>query len=93
MFRGIEYARIVLSDITGLNANVFYELGVRHHSKPTGTARLTANSSRVRIFFIGPYSPLLPCPRPCEGVARPPGSIDPAWSACFPPRKISDDER
>src|SRR5437879_4903189 len=30
MFEYIEYSRFALVDITGLNANVFYELGVRH---------------------------------------------------------------
>ena len=30
MFRYLEYSRLVLADVTGLNANVFYELGVRH---------------------------------------------------------------
>lgn len=38
MFEYLEYSRLVLTDITGLNENVFYELGVRHHSRPTGTA-------------------------------------------------------
>jgi hypothetical protein len=38
MFRGIVFARMVLSDITSLNPNVFYELGVRHQSNETGTA-------------------------------------------------------
>jgi Flp pilus assembly protein TadD len=37
MFRDILYARIVLADITGLNPNVFYELGVRHALRPLST--------------------------------------------------------
>jgi Flp pilus assembly protein TadD len=37
MFRDILYSRIVLADITGLNPNVFYELGVRHTLRPTST--------------------------------------------------------
>lgn len=37
MFRDILYSRIVLADITGLNPNVFYELGVRHALRPTST--------------------------------------------------------
>jgi len=38
MFKYLEYSRIALVDITGLNANVFYELGVRHHANQSGTA-------------------------------------------------------
>jgi tetratricopeptide (TPR) repeat protein len=38
MFGGIAYSRMVLCDISSLNANVFYELGVRHHSHESGTA-------------------------------------------------------
>lgn len=37
MFQDILYSRIVLADITGLNPNVFYELGVRHALRPTST--------------------------------------------------------
>lgn len=37
MFAYIEYSRIALTDITGLNANVFYELGVRHRAQQSGT--------------------------------------------------------
>src|SRR5215471_11593038 len=38
MFEYLEYSRFALTDITGLNANVFYELGVRHHARQSGTA-------------------------------------------------------
>jgi tetratricopeptide (TPR) repeat protein len=38
MFEYLEYSRFVLADISGLNANVFYELGVRHRAHESGTA-------------------------------------------------------
>jgi tetratricopeptide (TPR) repeat protein len=38
MFRYIEYSRFALTDITGLNANVFYELGARHRVRDSVTA-------------------------------------------------------
>ena len=38
MFLYIEYARFAIADISGLNANVFYELGARHHTRESGTA-------------------------------------------------------
>ena len=38
MFEYIEYSRFALADITGLNANVFYELGARHRAQESGTA-------------------------------------------------------
>src|SRR5688500_9768634 len=38
MFQYLEYSRFALTDITGLNANVFYELGIRHHAHQSGTA-------------------------------------------------------
>lgn len=37
MFELLEYSRLAFVDITGLNPNVFYELGVRHHARPNGT--------------------------------------------------------
>ena len=38
MFEYLEYSRFAVADISGLNANVFYELGVRHRSHEAGTA-------------------------------------------------------
>lgn len=38
MYRYLEYSRFVLADVTGQNPNVFYELGVRHRSRESGTA-------------------------------------------------------
>lgn len=38
MFEYIEYSRFALADISGLNVNVFYELGARHRAREAGTA-------------------------------------------------------
>ena len=38
MFEYLEYSRMVLADISSPNENVFYELGVRHRSRGSGTA-------------------------------------------------------
>lgn len=38
MYQYLEYSRFAFVDITGLNANVFYELGIRHHANQSGTA-------------------------------------------------------
>lgn len=38
MFAYLEYSRMVLTDISSANENVFYELGVRHRSRASGTA-------------------------------------------------------
>jgi len=38
MFAYLEYSRIAVADISGLNANVFYEMGVRHRARGYGTA-------------------------------------------------------
>ena len=38
MFEYLEYSRFALCDITGVNPNVMYELGVRHRAREAGTA-------------------------------------------------------
>ena len=38
MFEYLEYSRFAVADISGLNPNVFYELGVRHRAHEAGTA-------------------------------------------------------
>ena len=38
MFHYLEYSRFAIADISGLNANVFYELGARHRVRAAGTA-------------------------------------------------------
>jgi len=38
MFEYLEYSRMAIADISGLNANVLYELGVRHRALASGTA-------------------------------------------------------
>jgi tetratricopeptide (TPR) repeat protein len=38
MFQYLQWSRFALADITGLNANVMYEIGVRHAARQSGTA-------------------------------------------------------
>jgi tetratricopeptide (TPR) repeat protein len=47
MFEYIEYARMALADISGLNANAFYELGVRHRARPSGTVIVRLTSAPI----------------------------------------------
>lgn len=47
MFEYIEYSRIAIADITGLNANVFYELGHRHRARTAGTVILRQTDAPI----------------------------------------------
>lgn len=47
MFRRLEYSRFVLCDLTGLNPNVMFELGMRFHARSAGT-----------VLFRQPGTPL-----------------------------------
>lgn len=38
MFEYLQYSRFAIADISGLNANVFYELATRHSLRESGTA-------------------------------------------------------
>jgi Tfp pilus assembly protein PilF len=38
MFEYIQFSRFAVADVSGLNPNVFYELGVRHSTRGSGTA-------------------------------------------------------
>ena len=45
-FEYLEYSRFALADISGLNFNVAYELGVRHRARESGTAIFRQRNSR-----------------------------------------------
>jgi tetratricopeptide (TPR) repeat protein len=47
MFEYLHYSRIALADITGLNPNVMYEVGVRHAARASGTAIFRIGSAPI----------------------------------------------
>ena len=51
MYRWIYHADIVIADLSTLNANVFYELGVRHAQKPNTTVIIAESVLIQRIPF------------------------------------------
>jgi tetratricopeptide (TPR) repeat protein len=60
MFEYLNHSRFALADITGLNANVMYEIGVRHAVRESGTAifrqgdaTIPFDINRIKAF---PYS-------------------------------------
>lgn len=57
MFEYLEYSRIALTDLSGLNPNVMYELGVRHRARPAGTvifrqlaAKIPFDINQIKAF-------------------------------------------
>src|SRR5262245_53986408 len=57
MFEYLEYSRVALTDLSGLNPNVMYELGVRHRARPAGTvvfrqlgAKIPFDISQIKAF-------------------------------------------
>src|ERR1035437_7952873 len=49
MFRSLEYARVVLADISSVNPNVVYELGARHRARESGTIVLRQVDASIPI--------------------------------------------
>jgi tetratricopeptide (TPR) repeat protein len=47
MFQYLQWSRFALADITGLNANVLYELGVRHSVRESGTVILRQTNAPI----------------------------------------------
>src|SRR6186997_2505853 len=52
MFRLLVCADLVIADISIHNANVFYELGIRHGVRPNATFLLRAKSDRKYPFDL-----------------------------------------
>jgi tetratricopeptide (TPR) repeat protein len=76
MFEYLEYSRFAMADISGLNANVFYELGVRHHAHEAGTAVFRQAGSPVPFdintikAFDYAYQPAENVPRSREKITK-----------------------
>ncbi len=65
MFQQLLVADIVIADISIHNANVFYELGIRHALQPNRTFLLRAKSRKDRKRpRTGRRGPLRPANRP-----------------------------
>ncbi len=54
MFERIILSDYVVADLTGANANVFYELGIRHAVKPYTTISIFAANSELP-FDLAPF--------------------------------------
>jgi tetratricopeptide (TPR) repeat protein len=54
MYFELVTADVIIADISMLNANVFYELGIRHGVAPRGVFMVDGGWARLRIFDIAP---------------------------------------
>jgi hypothetical protein len=54
MFERLILCQYAVADLTGANANVFYELGLRHGIKPASTALIFADKGGVLPFDVAP---------------------------------------
>ncbi|MDF0674757.1 MAG: TRAFs-binding domain-containing protein [Nitrospira sp.] len=54
MFERLILCDYAVADLTGANANVFYELGLRHGIKPASTVLIFADSGGVLPFDVAP---------------------------------------
>jgi hypothetical protein len=52
MFARLMLSEFVVADLTLANANVFYELGVRHAAKPFTTVAILANVSTLSDYSV-----------------------------------------
>ena len=58
MFERLILCEYAVADLTGANANVFYELGLRHGIKPASTVLVFADSGGALPFDVAPLRAL-----------------------------------
>ncbi len=58
MFERLILCDYAVADLTGANANVFYELGLRHGIKPASTVLVFADSGGALPFDVAPLRAL-----------------------------------
>src|SRR5271154_3227802 len=67
MYERILLSEFAIADLTILNANVYYELGIRHAARPQTTVLMSADASRLP-FDVGPLAAL---PYALDAAGRP----------------------
>ncbi|MCA3376309.1 MAG: hypothetical protein INF64_04195 [Roseomonas sp.] len=60
MFERLAFCDLALADLTGANGNVFYELGVRHVTRPGATILVFAEATPPP-FDLGPRQAIAYC--------------------------------